>query len=425
MRSFPMSTPESRADDKSDDKSVDAVEGPPLAGVKVIDLTIAMAGPLASQRLGDMGADIVKVEAPSEGDLTRVFALAGARIGGETTSFLALNRNKRSICLDLKSEAGRNILLRLVQKSDVLMQNFRPGVADRLGCGYDAVRSINPRIVYCSISGFGDDGPMARHPGQDLLVQAFSGMMFNAGTRSSAPHPAPVYLIDTAASHLATEAILAALLQMYRSGEGQHVKVSLLGAALEMQCQELMTYLHRRKLAPRTSAPFASAWLEPPYGVYPTSNGWMALSQNDLGVIASVVGSDALKRLAGARPSADGADLEAWRDEVYETLQSALQAHSTQHWVDALSAHKVWCGPVQSYEELIAHPQSEQFFKEMKLFDGKEALRTVAPAIWFSQYEATAMRPPPPLGFHTNEILQEIGLSAEQIRRCRHDGVVR
>lgn len=238
----------------------------PLSGLKIVDLTIAMAGPLATQRLADMGADVIKVEVPGTGDLTRVFALSGLRLGDETTSFLALNRNKRSIALNLKSEKGLNILLDLVESADVLIQNFRPGVADRLGLGYVAVCERNPAIIYCSISGYGNQGPMAGRPGQDLLVQAFSGMMFNAGTADGPPHPAPVYLVDTCASHLATSAILAGLYQRSRDSCGQHVEVSLLGAALEIQSQEIMTYLSTGELADRSSAPFASAWLAPPYG---------------------------------------------------------------------------------------------------------------------------------------------------------------
>ncbi|MCC6947283.1 MAG: CoA transferase [Bradyrhizobiaceae bacterium] len=397
---------------------------PPLEGVRVIDLTIAMAGPLASQRLGDMGADIIKIESLDSGDLTRVFILNDTTIDADTTSFLALNRNKRSVCINLKEARGREVLLRLAKTADVLLQNFRPGVVDRLGVSYSDVQAVNDSIVYCSISGFGDTGPMAQHPGQDLLVQAFSGMMFNAGYVDGPPHPAPVYLVDAATSHLATEAILAALIQRQRDGVGQHVKVSLLGAALEMQIQELTTYLHTRKLASRTRSPYASIWLEPPYGIYRTSDSWIALSQNDMRTIGEIVGSESLIRVFEAKPiKGDSSANVAWRDELYCTLQDALLSDTTNAWIKKLLPRKIWCGPVQTYEELVDHPQSAGFFASFYR-QGSKQIDTVAPAISFSQGEAVGLKPPPTLGEHTEEVLLDLGMTKEEITSLRNEKIV-
>ncbi|MGH9642632.1 MAG: CaiB/BaiF CoA transferase family protein, partial [Terriglobales bacterium] len=335
---------------KSDAEKGTREEELPLKGIRVLDFTIAMAGPLATQRLGDLGADVIKVESFG-GDLTRVFRLCGVDVKGETTSYLALNRNKRALALNLKCEDGREIVRRLVRDADVVLQNFRPGVADRLGIGYEHLSKINRRIVYVSISGYGEAGPLKSAPGQDLLVQSFSGMLYSAGAADSDPHPAPSYVVDTCASHLATSAVLAGLVQRTRTGRGLHARVSLLAAALEIQCQEVMTYLRTGELAPRGRAPYASVWLEPPYGVYPTADDWIALSQNDNRLIADAVGSSRMLELVEAQPDrkrASRAQVLEWRDEMHAALQAALRARPTAEWVAKLSARGVWCGAVLS-----------------------------------------------------------------------------
>lgn len=398
----------------------------PLDGVRILDFTIAMSGPLAAQRLGDMGADVIKVESFG-GDLTRVFRLMGVDVDGETTSYLALNRNKRSIAIDLKAPPGLAIIHKLVRSVDVVLQNFRPGVAERLKIGYRNLRRLNPQLIYVSISGYGTSGPLVDAPGQDLLVQSFSGMTFNAGTGEDPPHPAPTYVIDACASHLATEAVLAALVYRGRTGRGQHVETSLLAAALEIQCQEVMTYFRTGRLAPRGAAPFASSYLEPPYGIYRTADGWMALSQNDLRVIAEVVESDDLAQLADRAPDRARAaqmDVTAWRDAIYKTLQGALYSRTTEEWVRRLSARKVWCGPVNSYDQSLSHPQTRPLLSAVR-FGKEEAVRGVGHVFNFSEAPALPLRSPPRLGEQTSEILQEIGYSVSQIEDLEREGVVR
>lgn len=395
----------------------------PLAGVKVIDLTIAMAGPLASQRLADMGADVVKVESIGGGDLTRPFELAGVRLKGESTSFLSLNRGKRSIVIDLKSPGGLRALLDLAAGADVVFQNFRPGVAERLGVGYDDIRAVNPKIVYASITGYGEAGPMVGAPGQDLLVQAFSGMMFNAGRDSDPPHPAPVYLIDAAASMLATAGIAAALFQRERTGHGQHVRTSLLGAALEIQCQELMTYMVTGEPAERSAAPYASAWLDPPYGIYPTADGWLALSQNDLAVVADVIEAPDLRAHSKRKPPSGDQRMRAWREQVYALLAAGLGKRTTAEWVDALTAHKLWCGPVQTYAELVAHPQAADHLMDVE-HPEIGAIRSVAPAVRFEATAGQCHKAAPSYGADTDIILSEIGYSSDRIEALRQAGAV-
>lgn len=396
----------------------------PLEGIRVVDFTIAMAGPLATQRLGDLGADVIKVESFG-GDLTRVFRLCGVDVKGETTSYLALNRNKRAIALNLKCEEGREVIRRLVRNADVVLQNFRPGVADRLGIGYERLSEVNGRLVYVSISGYGEAGPLKSAPGQDLLVQSFSGMLYSAGAADSHPHPAPSYVVDTCASHLATAAVLAGLVKRSRTGRGLHARVSLLSAALEIQCQEVMTYLRTGELAPRGRAPYASVWLEPPYGVYRTADTWIALSQNDNRVIAESVGSSRMLELVETQPDrgkASRAQLLEWRDEMHAALQAALRARPTAEWIERLSARGVWCGAVLSYEQTLQHGQTLPLLGELD-YEG-ETVRCVGHSIDYGSADRP-MRSPPRLGENTDEILHESGWTEPDIALLRQRGVVR
>jgi len=396
----------------------------PLQGIKVLDFTIAMAGPLAAQRLGDMGAEVIKVESFA-GDLTRVFTLQDLNLGEDTTSYLALNRNKRSIAIDLKRAEGKEIVLALAREVDIVLQNFRPGVAERLGIAYEQVREVNPRIVYTSISGYGETGPLCDAPGQDLLAQGFSGLTFSAGVRDGMPHPAPTYFVDTCASHLATEGVLAALVQRSVTGEGQHVKTNLLSAALEAQSQEVMTCMLTGVAARRTRAPYASAWLEPPYGIYRTRDSWLALPQNDMHVVGRVVGSQALVEHVESRP--DRFDREAsdeWRSVCYELLAQALLTRTTNEWIALMTPERIWCGVVQDMTAMLAHDQSRH---HLSAFEHARHGRVpcVAPAVTFSAMSEPPMKPPPGLGEHTDEILREAGYSAGRVATLLEQGVVK
>lgn len=395
----------------------------PLAGVRVLDFTIAMAGPLAAQRLGDMGAEVIKVE-PRSGDLTRVFVLQDLRLGEDTTSYLALNRNKRSFAVDLKKPGGLDVILDLVAESDVVFQNFRPGVAERLGIGYEALKAINPRIVYMSISGYGEEGPMAKEPGQDLLVQGFSGLTFSAGEKDGRPHPAPTYFVDTCASHLATEGILAALFQRERTGLGQHVKTNLLNAALEAQSQEVMTCMLSGRVSRRTRAPYASVWLDPPYGIYRTADGWLALPQNDMKKLAELVSAPELGRLLAQRPPvSDEKATDEWRSECFDLLSEALLARTTDDWMARLSPEKIWCGRVQDIADFI---KSEQARFHTAVIDHPEhgPIPCVAPAIAFSSSETQRLQRPPPLGADNEAILEALGYSEDRIGELRRNDVI-
>src|SRR5262245_35522597 len=212
-----------------------------LDGYRVLDLSIAMSGPFAAMRLGDLGADVIKVE-PVSGEWQRHVSAGGARGNRVNVSFLSLNRNKRSLAVNLKSAEGRRLVHALARTADVVLQNYRPGVAARLGMDYETIRGINPRVVYVSISGYGETGPYAGRPGQDLILQGMSGAMFSAGRRTDPPQPSPMYVVDAVTAYTAFEGALAALLHRERTGEGQLVEVNMLDAILTLQMQEMSVF---------------------------------------------------------------------------------------------------------------------------------------------------------------------------------------
>ncbi|HQZ11716.1 MAG TPA: CaiB/BaiF CoA-transferase family protein [Devosia sp.] len=389
----------------------------PLTGLKVLDLTIALAGPMCTQRMGEMGAEIIKVEAPGGGDFSRYSTMAGITKFGDATTFITLNRNKRSLILDLKADAGREVLYRMVKDADVLVQNFRPRVASKLGIDYATLSRINPRLVYGSISGYGEDGPLKDRPGQDLLVQSFAGLTMNAGRSTELPHPSPLYMVDVSASHLLTEGVLAALVARGVTGRGQEIKVTMVSAIMEMQIQELTAYMSTEAAPTRSKSPQASIWMEPPYGIYQCTDGHLALAQVDLNVLSDVIGVPVLKTLKTSRPrQTDSKALMQWRDDIYDAVAEKLRTDTVAHWDELLTEHGLWCGRVNSYEAFLAHPQTQRYLTTMTHSKGGE-YRTVAPAIRFSEQPAPDLRGSPRYGEHTREVLLEAGYSAAEVDR--------
>ncbi len=397
----------------------------PLAGLRIIDLTLAMAGPLSTQRLADLGAEVIKVESPTRPDFSRTAVMTDVLLGGETTPYLTLNRNKKSLALDLKTEAGRGALYRLAATADAVVQNFRPGVAERLGIAYESLKRIKQDIVYVSISGYGDTGPMVERPGQDLLVQSFSGLTWNAGVAGGPPHPSPAYMIDVMASHLASEGVLAGLLQRDRQGRGAEIKVSLLGAALEVQIQELSTYLTTGREGHRNSVPYASTWMEPPYGIYPTADGHIAIAQSSIAAIAGVLGCDELARVAIGKPrNADDRDaINAWREMIYPLVAARLVDWKTEDAVDAFLEAGVWSGPVNDYAAVKSHPQFDGYFVT---YDHPRVgpITTTAPNVRFSTQPDPRMSGAPALGEHNRSILESLGYDTAEIEQLQARGAV-
>jgi crotonobetainyl-CoA:carnitine CoA-transferase CaiB-like acyl-CoA transferase len=389
--------------------------GAPLAGFRVLDLTIALAGPMCTQRLGEMGADVIKVEAPGGGDFSRHNHMAGVVKFGDSICYMTANRNKRSVALNLKSEAGRAALYKLAERADALVQSFRPRVATQLGIDYATLSKVNPRLVCCAINGYGDEGPMRDRPGQDLLLQSFTGLMLNGGAETDLPQASPVYLVDVLTSHLACQGVLAGLIARGRTGRGQEVKVSMLSAIMEAQAQELTAFLSTGAPPRRSRTPAASIYMEPPYGVYRCREGVLSLAQGDLAELAELLGEPALAELKRQRPPQSDVDaLARWRDEIYERIARRLATGDARDWDEKLSAHGVWCGVVNDYGTFLAHPQTQGALAEIE-HPRAGRFKTVAPAIRFSDDRKPRLAAAPSYGADTLDVLREIGLSDAEI----------
>ncbi|MGV8882992.1 MAG: CaiB/BaiF CoA transferase family protein [Rhodoglobus sp.] len=380
-----------------------------LAGYRVIDCSIAMAGPFAAQRLGDLGADVIKVE-PTTGEWQRHASAGGAAGNQINVSFLSLNRNKRSVALDLKNADGKKALQELVRTADVFLQNYRPGVAARLGVDYESLKAINPSIVYVSISGYGEDGPYRDRPGQDLLVQAMSGAMLSAGRDGDEPSPAGQYLADAVTASTAFEGVLAALLHRERTGEGQLVTVNMLDAITTLQMQELSVFTVGNKPQQRSKEALAHVYIRAPYGIFRTADGFMALAFADPERLGELIGEPAFAGWTG--------EAHGWshRDEMHERIAVKLALAPTEHWLDLLGAAGMWVGPVYSYQDLVDDPQIAHNGTFVEYEHPTEGLvKTPGFPYKFSATPPAITRGAPLTGEHTREILAEAGFDSEAI----------
>jgi len=380
-----------------------------LEGFRVLDCSIAMAGPFAAQRLGDLGADVIKVE-PVAGEWQRHVSAGGARGNRINVSFLSLNRNKRSLAVDLKSDEGRDALYELVRGSDVFLQNYRPGVAERLGVDYATLSKINPRLVYVSMSGYGEDGPYKLWPGQDLLLQAMSGAMLSTGRAGEPPSPAGQYLVDAITASTAFEAVIAALLHRERSGEGQLVQVNMLDAIVALQMQELSVFSVAGKPQERTAEPHAHVYIRAPYGVFATQDGFLALAFPKMAALAQAIGAPVLADFDDER------DTFARRDEIFSITREKLRHRTTAEWLAVFRAADIWAGPVYGYADVMNDPQivhNGTFVEYEHPTEGK--VKTPGFPIKFTRTPSSVRRGAPLAGQHTREILGELGWSTERI----------
>lgn len=318
----------------------------PLAGLKVLDFSQFLAGPYATLRLADLGADVIKIERKGKGDLSRYLYVSDVLIDGESTVFHAINRGKRSFAVDLKSQSDREVIWRLVDQADVVVQNFRPGVIERLGFGPDAVIARNQRIVYGSVSGYGRGNQWEELPGQDLLAQARSGIMWLTGAEHHGPVAIGLPVADVLAGAALAQGILALLVRRGITGKGGHVETSLIEAVADLQFELLSTFLNdgrRTPARPRNNP--AHAYLAAPYGVYQARDGHVAIAMNEL---------DALFKCIGADLPLDGLDPFKDRDVIAQVIADRLKDECTQHWTNLMEAAGLWAAPVMDWNALIA-----------------------------------------------------------------------
>lgn len=371
-----------------------------LDGLVVLDATQMLAGPLCAMRLGDLGADVIKVE-PPQGEFNRTHGFEDLTVGGEMTTFLAVNRNKRSLVLDLKHPDGLRIFHELIREADVFVQNFRHGTAGRLGLGFDELHRINSRLIYCSISGYGAIGPYRNRPGQDLVLQGYSGSLFSVGARDDDPTPSALWAADVMTGYQAAIGILAAMSARQRTGRGQRVDVDMLSVVLDCQLQELVTYLNAGRMPTRSEEAGAHASIPAPYGIYRTSDGWITLAMCTLSDLGEALNDEWLRTLTAYN------DGHVHRDVVYRHIRERFRTRTTDEWLPILDAKGVWAGPVYDYEQLEADPHVREAGILTEQPQPWGPVRTVRVPVQLSEHTTSIRRGAPGLGADTREVLQD------------------
>ena len=381
-----------------------------LQDVTVLDFSHLLQGPFATQLLGDLGARVIKIERPGQGDLFRTMTFRNEWVGGtESPNFLAWNRNKRSLALDLKAPEAPGIVARLAAQSDVVVQNFRPGVMRKLGFGYDHLRAINPRLIYCSGSGYGEDGPYVSRPGQDMLIQGLTGLAAATGRRDGPPVPTGSGFADQVGAMNMVYAILAALYWRERSGEGQEVRIDLMSGMLAHQGQEMLAAMNFGHDFERPNSGIGHPGMDAPFGVYPARDGWVTIAMSPFRVLVDVLGDATLLAFD------DPATLYDRRDEVWARIAALTATWDRTTLLDAMLARDIWCGEVKTHLEAQDDPQVRHLGAIHELHHPTAGtVRVVGPAIRMSATPPAITRAPPLVGQHSREILLEFGFAAAE-----------
>jgi crotonobetainyl-CoA:carnitine CoA-transferase CaiB-like acyl-CoA transferase len=391
----------------------------PLEGVRVLDISQVMAGPFACMLLGDLGADVIKIEPPGTGDQTRG-SMGFKMKGPDSLGFLNMNRNKRSVALDLKSEAGKAVLLKLAKDADILIENYRPGAMKRLGLGYEQLREVNPRLVYTSISGFGQNGPWADRPGFDLMAQAMSGVMSVTGYPDSPPVKAGVPVADIGCALFAVYATLSAYIGAKNTGQGQYVDAALFDAAMAFSVWDICDYWGTGK-PPQPLG--TSNKMTAPYQAMACSDGWFVMGANNQKLwekLCKLMGREELLR---DPRFTNIAQRLAHRAELQDELEKSFKLHPKDHWVETLLANGIPAGPILSYPEAFGSEHAQARGMRMEIDHPIEGrVPNIGFPVKLSATPQQVRRHPPLLGEHTDEVLAELGLSVEDRARLREQG---
>lgn len=319
-----------------------------LEDIIVIDFSQFLSGPSAALRLADLGAQVIKIERPGIGDICRELYVSDVLIAGESTIFHAINRNKQSYAADLKNADDLEKIKQMLARADVMMHNFRPGVMERIGLDYETVKKINPSIIYATISGYGNEGPWQYLPGQDLLLQAASGLTWLNNNNNESPTPMGVAVVDIMAGTHIAQGILATLFKRTITGEGALVQVNMFESILDFQFELLTSYYNDgRQLPVRSAVNSAHAYIAAPYGIYKTNDGHIALAMSDIVQLATLLGCEPLKAFI------DSNDWFDKRDDIKKILADHLLDNCVEFWLSILEKADIWCAPVMDYDKLV------------------------------------------------------------------------
>ncbi len=392
----------------------------PLQGIKVIDFSQILAGPFCTMMLSDMGADVIKIEKPNGGDDTRRYG--PPFIEGESAAFLTLNRNKRSIVLDLKSEQGIAVVRRMLEDADVMIHNFRPGVVDRMGLGYDDVSALNPAIVYCTVSGFGTTGPYSSRAGFDLVAQGMSGLMSINGFPGAPPAKVGVPMADLNTGMFCAYGILTAYINRLSTGKGQHVDASLIESGIAYTLYESATYFATGEVA----GPLGSAHrMIAPYQAFATRDGYInigAANQNNWERMCRAIGrEDLLDDDRFASNPERMVSIEALTPIMEETFRTK----TTSHWVEILETAGVPCGPIYNIEQVYSDPHVQSREMSVVLEHPKAGgIRNIGVPVKLSDTPGSVRTPAPLLGQHSDEVLSQYGYAGTEIAALKDCGAL-
>ena len=379
----------------------------PLEGLTVLEFSQFLSGPYAGLRLADLGARVIKIERPEVGDLCRNLYISDTDLEGDSTLFHAINRNKESFAANLKDAKDIELVKKLIEKADIITQNFRPGVIERIGLDYENVKKINPKIVYGTISGYGSDGPWSSLPGQDLLAQSRTGLVWLNGNGGEAPTPMGLAVADMLAGHTLVEGILAAVIKRFRTDKGSHVETSLVEALLDFQFEVLTTYFNDGNRKPqRSSYNNAHAYLSAPYGIYKTSNGYIAIAMTPLPQLGELLNLNSIKELH---------DQKEWftkRDEIKKNIGDWIEKQTTEHWLSILEPADIWCAKVLDWETMVKHEGFKilDMVQRIQRDDGLD-IKTLRCPIKIDGEIFKSSRAAPKIGNDNNSIMKEFGIA--------------
>jgi crotonobetainyl-CoA:carnitine CoA-transferase CaiB-like acyl-CoA transferase len=391
-----------------------------LEGIKVLDFSQLLQGPYASQMLGDLGADVIKVERYGQGDIYRGMTFFNKWIAGdESPCFMAWNRNKRSLAIDMKKPEGQEIIFKLVKEADIVLENFRPGVMERLGYGYEDFKKINPKIIYCSASGWGSDGPYLKRPGQDLLVQSISGAIMTSGKKSDGPVSLGTALCDQVNALNCVYAILAALYYREKSGKGQEIKTNLLSSAIAFQMQDYFTIHNMDVQFERPESGIGHPGNPAPFGTYKTKDGYIAIAMNSFEKLVGALDDNSLMAYNDPQILFDK------RDEIYYLIQEITVTKTTKEWLDIMLALDLWVAQVNDQCDVADDPQVKHnnTFVEIEHPKAGKLMVTDIP-FTMSETPGSIRRASPLIGEHGPEILTELGYDENEIKRLIDEKII-
>lgn len=391
----------------------------PLSGFRILDLTRIISGPFCTSLLADMGAEVIKIETPGEGDPVRA---QGVIRDGLSWYFANYNRNKKSVTLDLYSEEGKAVLRRLIAECDVIVENYRPGVMQKMGLGDEALKALKPDIIHCSINGFGTTGPYRDRPAFDFIAQAMSGFMSLNGAESQPPMRAGPPISDLVAGMNGALGIVAALLRRERTGQGDSVSVSLLGSMIGLLSFQASNYFADGRLPARTGNDHGIA---SPYGLFETADGQVAIAPSNDVVYHKLLDALELSELRADPRFATNADRMRNRGAITEAIQTRTRQQTSAHWIERLNRFGVPCGQVLNLQEVFEDPQVQDQRMAIDVpHGGHDDVRMLGFPIKFAQAEARPVQPAPALGADTRDVLLRFGFAQEDIRGLQERGVI-